>query len=239
MRSFLLGRPPLLLLRAMVAQLLLVVGAQAQTRVACIGNSITAAYGYTDSLRKLLGPGYAVENDGTSSTTAIRKGSYPYWTKGKLASVFAYKPDIVTIKLGTNDSKPNFWSLYSGQFKKDYLALIDTLGTMPTKPRIWIVLPVPTWRTEVDRPNDANLLQIIPILKQIAIERNLPVIDARTPLLNRKECFQSDLIHPKSCGDDSIAHAIWRALKASTEVDRHLSRAAPMVQLEGREMSVV
>jgi hypothetical protein len=28
-------------------------------------------------------------------------GDFSYWDKGKLANVFAFKPDIVTIKLGT------------------------------------------------------------------------------------------------------------------------------------------
>jgi lysophospholipase L1-like esterase len=199
--------------------------AWSQTKLACIGNSITQGDSvvghnigcYPDTLRKLLGSNYVLENDGVSSTTAIRQGSYPYWTKGKLANVFAFKPNWITIKLGTNDSKPDFWSLYSGQYKKDYLALIDTLNTLSTKPKIWLVLPCPCWRTETNRPNDANLLSIITIVKQIATERSLPIIDVRTPLLNFQAYFK-DGIHPNTQGADTIAHVFYRTLMASTAI---------------------
>jgi lysophospholipase L1-like esterase len=193
----------------------------AQTKLACIGNSITAAYGYPDSLQKLLGSKYKVENDGVSSMTMLRKGGSSYWTKGKLADVFAFKPDWITIKLGTNDSKPEIWSVYSGDFKKDYLAMIDTLSTISSKPKIWIVIPCPTWRIEANRPNDVNLIAIMAILKQIAAERNLPIIDARTPLLNFKPYFSPDYIHPNSAGSDTVAHVLYRALmKGTTDILR-------------------
>jgi acyl-CoA thioesterase-1 len=75
---------------------------------ACIGNSITQgdspAAAYPAKLGKLLGPGFAVENDGVSGTTLLKAGDFSYWKQGKLANVFALKPEIITIKLGTNDS---------------------------------------------------------------------------------------------------------------------------------------
>src|SRR4051812_4237225 len=70
---------------------------------ACIGNSITAGYivsatdAYPAKLGKLLGPGFSMENDGVSSTTLLKAGDYSYWSHGRLANVFAFKPDIITI----------------------------------------------------------------------------------------------------------------------------------------------
>ena len=103
----------------------------APIKVSCIGNSIT--YGsmgaaYPLKLQALLGPEYMVENEGVRGTTMLKKGNSPYWTRGKFTQVFAFKPDIVTIKLGTNDTKKENWDRYNGEFKKDCIAMIDTLN---------------------------------------------------------------------------------------------------------------
>ncbi len=82
---------------------------------ACIGNSLTEGFpdsyvdGNNNRLFALLGPQYTVQNDGVSGCTLLKNGDKPYWTQGKLANVFALKPDIVTIELGTNDTKPQNW----------------------------------------------------------------------------------------------------------------------------------
>ena len=85
------------------------VPAFSQIRIACIGNSITDHShnqdAYPVKLNGYLGSGYSVENDGVSGCTLLKKGNKPYWTQGRLPQVFAFKPHIVTIKLGTNDSK--------------------------------------------------------------------------------------------------------------------------------------
>lgn len=92
-------------------------------------------------LGKLLGSGYLVENEGISGTTLLKKGDMPYWTQGRLSQALAFNPKIVTIKLGTNDSKPQNWK-YKSEFEADLNALIDTLGTLASKPVIWLCLPV-------------------------------------------------------------------------------------------------
>jgi alpha-L-fucosidase 2 len=189
----------------------------AQTKVACIGNSITAGSGadtsYPLRLQKLLGSSYSVQNEGVSSTTMLKKGDVPYWTKGKLSQALAFKPDIVTIKLGTNDTKPQNWDAYNSQFKTDYGAMIDTLNTLAKKPKIWLVLPVPVW-TNSYSIRDSALKKIIIIVIKIASERSLHVIDCNTPLLNFSKYFV-DGVHPNDAGADTIAHVIFRALSAT------------------------
>src|SRR5205807_1436541 len=86
----------------------------APIRWSTVGNSITYGYGLTDpstqsypaKLGALLGPAYLIENEGVSATTMLKKGDYTYWKNGRLPQTFAFHPDIVTVKLGTNDSKP-------------------------------------------------------------------------------------------------------------------------------------
>jgi lysophospholipase L1-like esterase len=103
-------------------------------RVACIGNSITdgfgidmaGAYGYPAELQKLLGKDYWVKNFGVSSRTLLNKGDYPYMNEQAWRDALAFKPDVVIIKLGTNDSKPENWQ-YGAEFQQDLEQMLTTL----------------------------------------------------------------------------------------------------------------
>jgi lysophospholipase L1-like esterase len=194
-------------------------------RWACIGNSITQGPSVTDAypakLGKLLGPGYVVENDGSSGRTLMKNGDVPYWTQGKLSNVFAFKPDIVTIKLGTNDSKPINWDKHKGEFERDLIALIDTVANMPSKPKVWLCIPVPAFS---DGSGDYGIRgsviknEIIPIIQKVAAAKGLPLIDLYTPMLSHKAFF-GDNVHPNAEGHDSIAAIIYRTyLSKSTRV---------------------
>jgi acyl-CoA thioesterase-1 len=216
--------------------------AQAQViKIACIGNSITAG-GYPQKVGALLGARYSVENDGVSGTTLLKKGDNPYWTKGKLANVFALKPSIITIKLGTNDSKPQNWK-YKAEFETDLRALIDTLEKHITpKPVVWLCLPVPAWPVNganafgIDGQIIAN--EVIPIIKKVAADRQLNVIDLHTALLGM-QTHSPDGVHPDGVGQDSIAANIYRALtKAATTAEDFSARVFPELYLRGRELKV-
>jgi alpha-L-fucosidase 2 len=140
----------------------------------------------------------------------------PYWTRGLLSQALSFKPDIVTIKLGTNDTKSQNWDRYGDEFKNDYLAMIDTFKTLSTNPDVFLVLPVPVFRTAYGIRDDI-LKEIIVIIKEIGTERDLPVIDANTPLLEFGHYF-SDGVHPNTAAADTIAHVIYRGLMARTAI---------------------
>ncbi|MBO5015861.1 MAG: alpha/beta hydrolase fold domain-containing protein, partial [Bacteroidaceae bacterium] len=86
-------------------------------RVACIGNSITdgsgidmaSQHGYPAILQQKLGKDYWVKNFGVSGRTMLNKGDRPYMNELAWRDALAFQPDIVIIKLGTNDSKPQNW----------------------------------------------------------------------------------------------------------------------------------
>jgi lysophospholipase L1-like esterase len=197
----------------------LALSAPAQIKVACIGNSITEGWGldnagtqsYPSRLRALLGSKYTVQNDGASGRT-MRKNDErnSYWKFGKLGQALAYKPDIVVIELGTNDAN-NFagqWTTAGPEFKRDYLAMIDTLGTLPTKPRIFPLLPLP-----IRGNNDATLVKANALIKEAASERGLTVIDCYAPFKNRADLYK-DGLHPNAAGADTMAHIVYRAITA-------------------------
>ena len=224
-------------------------GAQTPIHLACIGNSITQASDalgpYPMRLGKLLGSGYLVENEGVSGTTLLKKGDVPYWTQGRLKQALAFNPKIVTIKLGTNDSKPQNWK-YKSEFEGDLKALIDTLGTLASKPVIWLCLPVPAWPVNGVNSYDINGTiienEIIPIIKKVAADRNLKTIDLHTPMLGMKAHF-ADGVHPDSVGQDSLAHLIYRALTAPSVALQSPGAAAgplwmPAFDLRGRMLRV-
>ncbi|MCK5835228.1 MAG: hypothetical protein KAG98_05820, partial [Lentisphaeria bacterium] len=84
----------------------------AQIKVACIGDSIT--YGakvenrkklaYPRQLGLMLGERYTVQNFGASGKTLLKKGNAPYWKTGLYKNALKWQPNIVVIKLGTNDT---------------------------------------------------------------------------------------------------------------------------------------
>jgi alpha-L-fucosidase 2 len=229
-----------------MASILIVAGmAQALTKIACIGNSIT--YGYTLSspatqsyppvLQSLLGrTNDTVQNEGVNSTTLQKRGNLPYWTNGKLAQAFSFQPAIVTIMLGTNDTKPVNWDSlgYGTQYKTDYLAMVDTLAAMASKPRIYVVLPVPVFSNAQATAwgiRDSVIQKIIPIIRQVASQRSLTVIDCNTPLKNFPQYFSVDGVHPNAAGEDTIAHVLYRALTATSVAGKGATPILPIAPL--------
>lgn len=83
-------------------------------RIACVGDSITYGAGieeraknsYPAQLQNLLGDRYQVENFGVSGRTLLKQGDKPYWDEPAYQNALKLKPDMVIIKLGTNDVKP-------------------------------------------------------------------------------------------------------------------------------------
>ena len=183
------------------------------TKIACIGDSITEGSGiryqskssYPVMLDSILGMNYSVLNSGKSSTTLQKNGDFPYWNTKEFSNVQAFHPDIIIIKLGTNDSKGQNWKI--GDFEKDYQSLIDTLKMLNKNPKIFVCLPVPAFET-VWGINDSTITKgVIPIVNRIAGKNKLPVIDLYQGLKNHAEYFP-DKIHPNEKGAKIMAEII-------------------------------
>jgi len=94
-------------------------------KLACIGNSITFGSGIPDRVKNsypgqlalMLGDKWEVRNFGVSGRTLLSKGDNPYIKEQFYKNVLAWQPDVITIKLGTNDSKPQNWK-YKDEFEK-------------------------------------------------------------------------------------------------------------------------
>ena len=207
-------------------------------RVACIGNSITDGHGidlapqrgYPAQLQRMLGNDYYVKNFGVSARTMLNKGDYPYMNEMAWKDALAFKPDIVVIKLGTNDSKPENWQ-YGAEFKQDLQQMITTLRpdlaqpvkkgkkakkgqvAEPVKPKIYLCTPIPAFKSTWNINDGVIVNNIIPIQQEVAMEYGLQVIDLHTLFANDGDKMLDDGIHPDDKGARRMAEIIAGVLK--------------------------
>ena len=205
-------------------------------KVACIGNSITdghgidvaTQFGYPALLQQMLGDNYWVKNFGVSARTMLNKGDNPYMNEMAWKDAVAFNPDIVIIKLGTNDSKPQNWQ-YGAEFKNDLKQMITTLrpdlaqpqkkkgkkskNILPAKPQIILCTPIPAFKSTWNINDSIIANSIIPIQQEVAREYGLQVIDLHTLFADKSDLVQSDGIHPNEKGVKRMAEIIAETLK--------------------------
>ena len=194
-------------------------------KVACLGNSITYGSGITNrqnlsypaQLQYWLGQDYEVSNFGVSGATLLRKGNKPYWQEKAFANLKEYLPDIVIIKLGTNDSKPDNWQ-FKDEFKTDYIDLIHELNTLSSRPRLLLATPVPVFEDKWGITESVVRDEIAPMIKKIAKKENCDVVDLYEALQNQGRFFP-DGVHPDPLGAELMVKEIFVKLFHKTSAN--------------------
>lgn len=201
-------------------------------KVACMGNSITAGAGisneadkYPSQLQTLLGDGYEVKNFGQNSQTVqmrgydLTEGSKPgdcaYRNKVSYRQALAYKPDIVVLKLGTNDSKEINWLEDSPNvFRNDLNEMLDEIKAN-SNPKIYLCYPLRV-KSSSWTINERNIHTIIGILKDVAQERGIDIINLHTAfeeeLGDKWNTVYADGVHPNTQGAAIIADRVSKAI---------------------------
>lgn len=183
-------------------------------RVACIGNSITdgmgidmsEVYGYPAVLQRVLGKNYNVKNFGVSARTLMNKGDLPYMKEQAWADAQAFLPNIVVIKLGTNDSKDYNW-IHGADYGADLQKMVDTLRALPSKPQIYVCSPIPAAR--IWGISDSVIVNgEIPAIKRVVKKNKLAYIDLHTEFKPTEGLMQRDGIHPTDKGAAQLAKII-------------------------------
>lgn len=189
-------------------------------RVACIGNSITdgcgidmsSTYGYPARLQQMLGDGYNVRNYGVSARTLLSKGDWPYVNEPEWTYAKDFRPDIVVLKLGTNDSKPQNW-VHGDEFEADLRRMISQLKALDTKPEICLALPMKVWENSAGINDSIITNCIIPIIRRVAKKEKAHIIDLHTPFEGDRALIQADGIHPNREGAAKMAGIIAGEIK--------------------------
>lgn len=150
------------------------------TKIACCGDSLTYGLGlknretesYPANLSRLLGSEIEVRNFGASGSCALRKYAKAYHRHPSYKDAINYKPDVVLLMLGTNDSLPWYWTT-SKDFETDYKKLINTF--QKNGATVYCILPTTIFNKEVD----VALSKVAKLTncKLIKLPTNLPTFD--------------------------------------------------------------
>jgi lysophospholipase L1-like esterase/nitrate reductase NapAB chaperone NapD len=189
---------------------------KAQTRVVCIGNSLTVGTGTTNpstkswpaQLRTMLGTGYSVLNCGFSGSEMTKSGNSPYWNKTQFTTARNSDPQILIISLGTDDASTANLP-YIGDYATDYVAMIDSFRVNAKNPIVYICYPAPDFGNTAQ--NTVIHDQIIPLIDQVHGLRESTVIDFYNPLLSYGSLFP-DHLNPNDQGAANMARIVYNAM---------------------------
>ena len=199
-------------------------------RVACVGDSITWGYGisnreyncYPAQLGAMLGTNWEVRNFGVNATTLLHQGDLPYVRQPADTEALAFKPGVVVIDFGANDSKHpgdgsldaaravNNWQ-YKTNFVHDYEEMIAAFRQANPAVEVFICLPTPDYPGRWGINDKTIRVEMIPMIRRVAKESNATVIDLYTALSGRKALFP-DTVHPNAAGAKLMAMAVYRVL---------------------------
>ncbi len=207
---------------------LLTLNALATTRVVCVGDSITAGYGmpkekrathsYPSVLASLLGNGYDVSNLGASGRTLLRDEEKAWIKTSHPAKFQELKPDVIIFMLGTNDSKMDHWK-NKRNFERDLKTFIEDFRKIKSDVKIYLCLPPPAFNRKTKQLSSGEgisgvriLNEVIPLIRKVADEHDIPIIDLNTPLMGYPEDFP-DGVHPNEQGAAYIAKVVDENIK--------------------------
>jgi lysophospholipase L1-like esterase len=184
-------------------------------RVACVGNSITEGAGWKDKayppqLGALLGSKYDVRNFGLGGRTLLMKGDFPYRNEKIFEQAKEFDPQIVIIKLGTNDSKPWNWK-FKDEFFNDYVELVKEFRKNDKNPQIFVCFPPPVFKDGFGITNSIIHDKIMPLIDSVKRTCKTLLIDFNSPMADDSTLFP-DGIHPNGEGYGIMAKIAFEAI---------------------------
>ncbi len=201
---------------------------EGQIKVACVGDSITYGHGianwsknnYPAQLQNILGDAYHVANFGVSGTTLSSDGDQPYTATNQYKLSLEYKPDILVLMLGTNDSKPENW-LDDVKFILEMDKIVNSYRSI--NPDVKILLCTPAAAFYKDSNSQLTNYDIRPAfvlsasngVKSYAfsnLRKIEDIVDIYALTESHPEWF-SDCVHPTTEGAGKIAELVAQKIE--------------------------
>jgi lysophospholipase L1-like esterase len=211
-------------------------------RIACIGNSITFGArldnpnneSYPAVLSEMLKANYyrnyEIKNFGIGGATILRFGTPNLWPL--IDSLQNFKPDIVIIKAGTNETvgipRLNWENI--NEFEKDYSDYISLIRKINPDCRIVICSPldmvIQTEDLSPERITDLNgrrprIWELRKRIKKIASAENTYFLDLTSPFKGKANLMtKKDGVHPNKDGYVYLASLVYDYLVKRKIVDK-------------------
>lgn len=197
------------------------------TRIACVGDSITYGLGvlgrrrrksYPACLLSLLGSRYTLINYGVSDQSLLSNSDKPYFSERTGKKAWNPDADIVLFMLGSNDSKIINWNPEA--FRKELGDTLRHYRALGVK-HLFVMSPPKIFTSHPGKKScNEEILhsELRPIVACVAKEQDIPCIDLYAVTLQHSEWFP-DTIHPNGKGNLAIAEEILKALKQSGAVE--------------------
>lgn len=193
-----------------------------QIKVACVGDSITYGHGISDwtknnypvLLQGKLGEYYHVQSFGVSGRCIQDNTDQPYTALKFYTQSKDYDADIVVFMMGSNDSKPENW-FGAEAFKTSLCSLLDSYGDAQIilcTPSACFFMEKHTGTTTSHDLQPAVAAEIAEIVREVAAERNYPLVDIHALTSNNQQWFETDGVHPNNDGAAAIAEAVYQAI---------------------------
>ena len=173
---------------------------------------------YPAQLQNLLGKEYSVRNFGANVSTMQKTADLPYWNHEKFFASTEFKPDIVFLMLGSNDSKTHNWKNIEA-FIHDYREMVIHYRSLPSNPVIYVMTPPKQFIVRNNAVvyfdmSDEIVDEMARAIKTLAEAENLNVIDINAITASHPECFWLDGVHPNAAGARIIAESVYAAISS-------------------------
>ncbi|MBR6388511.1 MAG: hypothetical protein IKS15_00080 [Opitutales bacterium] len=206
--------------------------AQEKIKIACIGDSITEGFGLrnscTDSyptiLGYMLGDKYEVRNFGITGKCVQKNSNDPYWKSGRIPRIKEFDPDIIIVKLGTNDSKGVNW-VSPEVFQADYEAYLDEIANPNKKQTFYLASAAWVKKDAIGITRKVVTEGVNPSVEAIAKRRGLKIIDFHSLLQDHPDWYCDD-IHPNEEGAYKMAEFAYKFLTGNKQTPQipHIRR---------------
>ncbi|UCG56513.1 MAG: hypothetical protein JSU70_16820 [Phycisphaerales bacterium] len=194
-------------------------GAANAKLVACLGDSNTYGYGIADredncypaQLERLLrqvDARWETRNFGVGGASVLTQSDTPYVQTGAYDEALVSEPNVVIFAFGTNASRLPNRPYIQESYVSDYTNLIDDFAKLPSEPEMWVCYPLKAFSTSYSISDEIIRDQIIPLMGQIASEKNIGTIDFYTAFDDSPNLYTPDGIHPHAGGARLMAELV-------------------------------